>query len=941
MNRLRKVVSNTVISLVGQAVTWTSTLLLTIAYGQFLGDVKFGELYFATAFVLLIGFPLELGFNQQLTRDVAQEPDKASRYLSNTLLLKGALWLILYGLVLLICWLLNYNAEERVLVAICGFTLLSSSITNTFRALYIAVEQLVFPVVGNILEKGLAALIGILLLEHGASVQVMAFVLLGGSLVSTLWQALWFFRLTEGSLAFDWALMRNLIRTGIPFMLYGALTVVYYQIDTILLSLMTNAAIVGWYGAGYRLIDTLTFLANLVINAVMYPVFSKLSVTSEAKLKLAIEKSMNFLLFFGLPMSMGLIVTAPDIIQFLYHRAEFAHTVPALQGLAPGLVFLYANTVFSNVIISTKREKKITLMAAIALVFNLGLNIFLIPLYQHIGAAIVTSLTELLLLCLSIIFIPKHLLPIRSLTVAAKATIASFVMVLAILLLSAFHVANIFVVLPIAMLTYFATATLLGTIPREDIRLLYSALRHKVHPSSTQPLVSQQESSTINIARSFPEVDTPLPSIPHSEIELASEDKLELSDTGAQTEPQLEAPRWLHPAAVSSNEKSNGLRTALGGTLSRDKGRLSRLRVPLQAQNCTKGDIHMNVKSVFIVWYGYSRRAETLATELGGQVNFLYETRLKGRWLTPLRYLVQGWKTWRLLEQERPEVVLVQAPPIFAPLIVAIWCELRGKTGLPGHRIPYAIDCHTGTFYGRRWRWALLLLRLLSRRAAVTLVASEAALSILQDWKVRGIFLVDGLPALSPATGTVGSEGEARVAVIGSFAADEPVPEIFAAARLLPRVTFYFSGDPKRVASKLLTQKPENVILTGFLPDDVYTGLLHNVHGLVILTNERHVLNCGAYEALAVEKPAIISDWPGLRRCFTRGFIYVTTAPEAIAAGIEKMLTEQTMLKNEIIAMRSELAMRRQPHFEQFVALLTEGERISDEASSLVKEISL
>src|SRR6266849_1750891 len=72
MNRLRKVVSNVVISLIGQVVTWTSTLLLTIAYVRFLGDVKFGELYLATTFVLLIGFPLDLGFNQQLTRDVAQ-----------------------------------------------------------------------------------------------------------------------------------------------------------------------------------------------------------------------------------------------------------------------------------------------------------------------------------------------------------------------------------------------------------------------------------------------------------------------------------------------------------------------------------------------------------------------------------------------------------------------------------------------------------------------------------------------------------------------------------------------------------------------------------------------------------------------------------------------------------------------------------------------------
>src|SRR5258707_593130 len=118
MNRLRKVVNNTAISLVGQAVTWTSTLLLTIAYGRFLGDTRFGELYFAITFVLLAGFPLEFGFNPQLTRDVAQEPHKALRYFSNTLLIKGLLWLILYSLILLFCWLLGYSPEERMLIGI-------------------------------------------------------------------------------------------------------------------------------------------------------------------------------------------------------------------------------------------------------------------------------------------------------------------------------------------------------------------------------------------------------------------------------------------------------------------------------------------------------------------------------------------------------------------------------------------------------------------------------------------------------------------------------------------------------------------------------------------------------------------------------------------------------------------------------------------------------
>jgi Glycosyl transferases group 1 len=330
----------------------------------------------------------------------------------------------------------------------------------------------------------------------------------------------------------------------------------------------------------------------------------------------------------------------------------------------------------------------------------------------------------------------------------------------------------------------------------------------------------------------------------------------------------------------------------------------------------------MSVKSLFIVWGAHSRRAETLATELDVQVRFLYELRLKGRWLTPLRYLVQGWKTWHLLERERPEVVLVQSPPIFAPLVVKLWCELQRKTRPSGLRVSYAIDCHPSTFFSREWRWALPLLRFLSRRAVVTLSSNMEAQNILQRWKVRGFFLADTVPSLAPPIGTIGSEGEARVAVISTFADVEPIAEVFAAARLLPQVTFYVTGDPKRAWAKLLAQKPENVILTGFLRGGAYTALLKNVHGLVILTNQPKDLSCAAYEAVAMAKPAVVSDCSENKRWFTRGFVYVNNTPEAIAIGVKKMLNEQVMLVPEVMAMRSELAARRQPKFEEFVALL-------------------
>ena len=490
MDRLRGVVSSTVISLLGQAITWTSTLLLTIAYGRFLGDVKFGELFFALTFVLLIGTPLVSGYDQQTTRAVAQEPDKAMRYFSNILLIKITSWLVLYSLMLLLSWLLGYSAEVRLLVAICGLVLLSGAIANTFASLHYAFERVVFPVVGTILEKGLAAFFGILLLREGAGVQVMALLLLGGSLISGIWQAIWFFRLVGTGFVLDLALIRELVRTSIPFLMYGVLVVIYYRIDTVLLSLMTNDAVVGWYGASYRLFDTLGFLPNLVITAIMYPIFSKLSLSSDAGLKLAIEKSVNFLLFCGMPITTALIITAPKIIELLYNRPEFAHAIPSLQALAPGLIFLYINTALATTILSKKQERKIPLMAAIALAFNLALNFIMIPIYQHVGAAIVTSLTEVLLFCISIALVPRYLLPVGSILVGIKSIAATLVMAIVIWNMREF---NLFVILPAGGLVYLAAATLFGTIPREDMQALYKMILYKVKPTAAAPVAHQQE----------------------------------------------------------------------------------------------------------------------------------------------------------------------------------------------------------------------------------------------------------------------------------------------------------------------------------------------------------------------------------------------------------------------------------------------------------------
>lgn len=476
MSDLRRVVNNTMISLLGQAITWSSSFFLTMAYGRFLGDARFGELYLAASLVALIGVPVEYGFNQQITRDVAQAPEKAGRYLANTLPLKLGIWVVLFAALLGVSALLHYSDEERVLVVLSGFTLLSTSFASTFAALFAALHQQRYPVFGGIIERGGTALVGILLLRAGAGVTAMGVVLLGCSIANVTWEAFWFFRIVRPHIALDSAVMHALLRTSVAFLIAGVLSVLYFRIDAVLLSIFAPASVVGWYGAGYRLFDTLFFLPSIVVSSVMYPVFSKYSLTSTEQLRKAVEKTTTFLLFCGMPIATFLAAGAPAIVGFLYHRSEFEHTIPVLQWLAPGLLFMYITTIGGAVLTSSKQERKLPIMGVSALIFNLTLNFFLIPRLQHIGAAISTTLTELLLLGIVGFLVPRELLPMDSLKVALKAGVSCALMGAAVV---AFGALSIFILLPIGAAIYLAAAWALGAIPREDIEALLGAVARR------------------------------------------------------------------------------------------------------------------------------------------------------------------------------------------------------------------------------------------------------------------------------------------------------------------------------------------------------------------------------------------------------------------------------------------------------------------------------
>jgi glycosyltransferase involved in cell wall biosynthesis len=269
----------------------------------------------------------------------------------------------------------------------------------------------------------------------------------------------------------------------------------------------------------------------------------------------------------------------------------------------------------------------------------------------------------------------------------------------------------------------------------------------------------------------------------------------------------------------------------------------------------------------YISWAESCSRSDHTARELGGTSHMVYASQFGSRPATILyKYVVQWVRTSRILKQERPDVVFVMTPPVFAALPAFWYAVWRGKS--------VVLDAHSAAFLHPRWRLFQWLQRLLCRRAATTLVHNDHLAEQVRAMGARAVVVRD-VPIVFSGRGTFQRPTGFVVAAVCSFNYDEPIAEIVRAAEMMPDITFFMTGNARHLDPRLKAELPANVHLTGFLSTEDYGTLLTTADAVLTLTTRDHTMLRGAYEAVYQGTPVIVSDWPILREAFAEGAAHV------------------------------------------------------------------
>lgn len=303
---------------------------------------------------------------------------------------------------------------------------------------------------------------------------------------------------------------------------------------------------------------------------------------------------------------------------------------------------------------------------------------------------------------------------------------------------------------------------------------------------------------------------------------------------------------------------------------------------------------NMSIKRIWITWEN-QRRNKGISSAAECE---LYEILYSNTGI--IRYIKSLCKTACILTKNRPDVVVAQNPSIILAAYIVLLKYIFRYTSI--------IDAHNaGLFpYENKIRLLTIISKAIQKLSDLTIVTNKELAKVVSTNKGRAFVLPDRLPDPPEVISQYQLSGKHNLAFICSFSSDEPYNEVIAAARNIPNdIHIYITG--KYPGKINVDELPSNVKMLGYIPDNDYWSLLSSVDGIIVLTTRENCLVCGAYEAVALKKPMILSNTMAIKNYFSLGTVYTNPGSKDIQSAILCFLDSKGRLAEEVEILEKKL----------------------------------
>ncbi len=370
--------------------------LITVPYlVRVLGPEKFGLIAFAQAFISYFMVLSDYGFNFSATKNISihrDNKDKVSEIFSSVMSIKFCFSAISILITfILVAAIPKFRSDWLIYILTFG-TIIGNSLFPLW--FFKGMENMKYITFLNILARTVFTISIFIFVRHQEN-YIYVPLLNSLGLVSAGLLGLWFVR-KHFNIRFIIPNINSIIeqlRDGWHIFISTIATSLYTVSTSFILGIFTNNTIVGYYSAGEKIILPLLHLKSS-FGQTIFPRISKLASESKDK-AIQIVCNLGFI--------MGLIILTSCLVIFLFAETittiilggQFYQSILIIKILAfcPFIIFIN-NILGTQIMIPFNLLSDRTKVLAASGLLNLVLLLILVPIYQHIGAAVSLITTE-------------------------------------------------------------------------------------------------------------------------------------------------------------------------------------------------------------------------------------------------------------------------------------------------------------------------------------------------------------------------------------------------------------------------------------------------------------------------------------------------------------------------------------------------------------------
>jgi O-antigen/teichoic acid export membrane protein len=482
MGLVRNVTKNALSVGTVQLLAQISTFILSVYLARYLGSENYGAYTLAFSLSSLVFLIADFNLGFKLVVDVAPNKGLAPQYLTNTLFLRAVLGAVALMVTFVIVVAERQPATVSYAIMIISLATAFNWLNQSFTAMYTSFERMHLTLITSSIERLFTVTVAIAMVVLGFGLDVVVIVVLMGSVL----------QFTLGYLVCSRLVVRPVrrpsprqaarqLKEAVPYATMNVFIVSLYSVNAVLVQLIVlwnsgshsiALTATGMYNVSFNMVTALISIPNVLITSLL-PVVSRMYQNSVDMTQLMQQKVMKYMFILGLPIAVGGIIMADKIV-LLFYGPEYAESVTVFRILIPAVAISFFDSGMGSVLASARRVHLITIANGLGALVNVVLCFALIPLFDQNGAALAFTIAYLVLVSITFYFLKTKVFGIDIVDIVVKPLVAVGGMGAVLLVIADM---NLFVLIAVGTITYFALIYLLRAIDREDIQILAKVLK--------------------------------------------------------------------------------------------------------------------------------------------------------------------------------------------------------------------------------------------------------------------------------------------------------------------------------------------------------------------------------------------------------------------------------------------------------------------------------